>query len=95
MLPQISKSKRPHYNYKFTIVITNQFLYNKEIKTFSVEVSDLKDFLFCHVITLKNKKTGGTKEFTWYKTDMDGSHEDIYGWRYKSEDGLELLIVND
>ena len=47
------------------------------------------------IIILENPKTMNTREFKFTKCDMDGSHEDIYGWNFISNDGIELLIIND
>ena len=46
-------------------------------------------------VYLKSTKTGHVKAFELYKIDKDGSNEDTYGWRYRSHDGFELLIIND
>jgi len=46
-------------------------------------------------VYLKSTKTNQVKLFQLYKVDKDGSNEDIYGWRYRSHDGFELLIIND
>lgn len=70
--------------------------YDPQTKTFSAEVSELpKRIRIGNSITVANPKTKAWREFKLYKTDMDGSGEDTYGWRYRSDDGLELLIIND
>jgi len=89
------------------LVITQQYHYDKGTKTFSVEISSVRELSgrihtgqrqlqnWRQKVILKNPKTGITKKFTFFKKDMDGSHEDTYGWWYKSDDGIKLLIIND
>ena len=36
-----------------------------------------------------------TLTFHYYDRDTDASYEDVYGWRYKNNTGLELLLIND
>ena len=79
---------------------TNYFSFNKQTNTFTTEISDLPRSLNYRAgektIVLINPKTGNHVTFIWYKTDMDGSNEDTYGWRYQSVDGkLFVLIIND
>ena len=75
---------------------TDYLHYNKEDKTLSAEMSDLPPgFSTKHTIIVYNPKTGNTKTFTHYGNDVDGSGEDVYGYKYRSQDGIELLIIND
>ena len=76
--------------------LSAQYLhYDKETNTLSGEVSDLPPFDIKDTLVVLSPKTGATKAFNHYKTDMDGTQEDTYGWRYRSDDGIELLIIND
>ena len=76
--------------------ISAQYLhYDKDTKTLSGEVSDLPPFEIKKELVVLSPKTGNTKTFMHYKTDMDSTQEDTYGWRYRSDDGIELLIIND
>ena len=75
---------------------TKYLHYNKTNQTLSVEISDLPDtFDIKRELIIYNPKTGNTKEFIHYKNDVDGSGEDVYGYRYKNSEGIELLIIND
>lgn len=75
---------------------TQNLLWSPESKTFSAEISELpRDFELKSSLVVVNPKTRNTRTFNHYKTDMDATHEDTYGWRYRSDDGLELLIIND
>ena len=76
--------------------VTDNLHYHKEDKTLSAEMSDLPPgFSTKHTIIVYNPKTGNTKTFTHYGNDVDGSGEDVYGYKYRSQDGIELLIIND
>jgi len=70
--------------------------WNSDTKTFSAEISELPpNFQVKPTLIVMNPKTGNTRTFRQYKVDMDSTHEDTYGWRYRSDDNLELLIIND
>ena len=74
------------------------FLYNKDRKSFSAEVSELKGKLNGgeKEISIFNPDTNKTVKFTFTKVDKDGSEEDTYGWNYENKElGLKLLIIND
>lgn len=75
----------------------DQFHYNKETKTFSQEISSLGHVSVGRKTQIKitNPKTGGFRLFKFVKADMDSSNEDCYGWNYRSDDGIKLLIIND
>jgi hypothetical protein len=89
--PPLRKLVPPKYD-----ISTDYLHYNKEDRTLSVEISDLPDdFETKHELVVYNPKTGNTKLFKHYKNDTDGSGEDVYGYRYKSSEGIELLIIND
>lgn len=83
------------------IFSTDDFTFLKKSNCFSAEISELQSKRIPYTpaqktITLKNPKTGNQMTFNWYKTDMDGSGEDTYGWRYKDNTGtVKVLIVND
>jgi len=70
--------------------------FTKKRNTFSFELSD-KDLAGApHYIRLRNPKTKRVMDFEMYDKDYDASHEDIYGFKYRSTDGkYELLIIND
>lgn len=84
-----------------TTFSTNLFLFSKKSNTFSAEIAELHSANAPYKpgqkqITLKNPKTNIQMSFDWYKTDMDGSNEDTYGWRYKNKEGnIFVLIIND
>ena len=75
--------------------IDYHFTYNKETKTFSVEISEWPGCKLHQDIKLVNPTTKGSTVFKFKKTDMDASNEDVYGYRYESVDGYKLLIIND
>jgi hypothetical protein len=68
--------------------------WNSKTKTFSGELSDLRinPELQIKVTVIES---GNNKIFTQVGVDKDGSGEDIYGYRYKSLDGFNLLLIND
>ena len=69
--------------------------YNKDTNTLSAEISELPGFNMGAALKILSPRTGVIKEFHLYKTDMDATQEDTYGWRFRSDDGIELLIIND
>lgn len=79
------------------IVINEMTSYENSDKTFMVELSDhdLKWISVLNGIKLVNPKTGVSKYFEHFKTDKDGSDEDVYGWWFKNEEGYRLLVIND
>lgn len=76
-----------------TTLSTNQFSYSKQTNTFVAELSELNCQVNKKSIQLINPKTNNLKVFNFYKTDTDG--EDVFGFRYKTSCGIELLIIND
>ena len=73
----------------------NNFSFNKTTKTFIAEASELNIGVPSNEILLKIDNTAIT--FNLSKIDKDGTNEDTYGWRYKSDDNnnFNLLIIND
>lgn len=88
----------------FTISIF-EFDYNKVTNCLTQEISILqyKGYYPKLIHSLKepesiqvfNPNTNNSQIFDFIRKDMDGSNEDIYGWRYKSKEGTKLLIIND
>jgi hypothetical protein len=78
-------------------ISTDKLHYTPKTRTFSEEMSSLGlSSPGTNVISLTNPKTGISKEYKHYKTDMDGSNEDIYGWNYHNhETNTYLLLIND
>ena len=79
-------------------ISTDELHYTPKSRSFSAELSDLKNQYLGGIkaISLFNPKTGVTKEYKHYKTDMDGSNEDIYGWNYHNQEtNTYLLLIND
>lgn len=83
---------------------TDAFSYNKEDKIFVSESSDLdlsarewnsgRRIPAEIAVKLINYNTGNSMVFTWFHSDMDCENE-VHGWNYKSEEGINLLIIND
>jgi hypothetical protein len=83
---------------------TNMFHYFKEDKTFSQEASSLelhprewnslRRIPVKKTVKLTNPKTQNSEVFSFTMADMSPENE-VYGWNYKSESGLNLLIIND
>lgn len=71
------------------------FSYDKNTKTFTIEMSDIDDKIDIGKTVTLRSPTGIRSAFTYYKSDKDGSGEDTYGFRYKNKNGIELLIIND
>ena len=75
----------------------NVFSWNKDSAMFVVEASDLKIWKPATQIVIQ--KDGLSITFIYTHSDMDGSNEDTYGWRYKAIAGNRfdcgLLIIND
>ena len=76
-------------------ISTEYLIYNKESKTFSGYASDIQLESIDLQYVIYNPKTQMSQYFTQTHTDRDGSGEDIYGWNYKSHQGIKLLIIND
>lgn len=77
-------------------ILTSQLTYNEDRKTFSAEISDLGKEGLTGEVSILNPKTGVSKLYTLFKTDRDGSGEDIYGWWFRNEETqTKLLIIND
>lgn len=68
--------------------------WNKSSNTFAGELSDLK-ISPDKTVTIINPKTGNSKVFNLTHKDMDSSNEDCYGYNYRSNCGLKLLLIND
>jgi len=60
-----------------------------------VYTKDIKEDVPKDAIVIRNSNTGKYRIFKLINIDRDGSGEDIYGHRYKSDDGIKLLIIND
>jgi hypothetical protein len=83
-------------NKTLEILRTDQMNWHKDLKTFTAEASELKpcNFHIAQTIVLQSHKTGVMRVCNKYKVDTDG--EDVFGWRYRSEDHeIEILIIND
>jgi len=70
----------------------------KETKCIAFELSDLECLgIYAHptqsAIVVENTTSGGARRFEFTHKDTDG--EDIFGWNYKSVDGIRLLLIND
>lgn len=82
-------------------MLVGYFDYNENRNIFVAEISELrykvKEHFICgqDMINLVNPETGNSQAFKFSHRDEDGSGEDIYGWNYKSEEGIKLLIIND
>ena len=76
------------------LVSTDKLSWNKETQTFVTEASDLRLLDIPNVFKVFNPKTQGSRVFTFWKKDMYGADNDIYGFWYKSKN-LKLLIIND
>lgn len=70
-----------------------QFDWQKDNKTFVQEASVLGIGSPAATLMIKNPTTGNHKSFKM--CDIDRDAEEIYGWRYKTNDGLKALIIND
>ena len=81
-------------NVYMTNLKTSQFSYHKDTNCFTAEVSELGNIGFGTHICLTNPKTHRSKVFSFTHKDTDGE-SDIYGWNFKSDDGIKLLIIND
>ncbi len=68
--------------------------WNKDSNTFAGELSDLK-ISPDNEVTITNSKTGNSKVFKLTHKDMDSTNEDCYGYNYRSDGGLKLLLIND
>lgn len=87
-----------------TAYSTNLFSYNKETNTFMAEAStlckgnplyqifnDACDYGFW----MESARTGKLMLFLFESTDRSLNENEIYGWRLKSEEGFNALIIND
>jgi len=79
-----------------TIVYTPKgpLSWNKNSNTFAGELSDLQ-ISPDNEMTIINAKTGNSKVFKLTHKDMDSTNEDCYGYNYRSDCGLKLLLIND
>ena len=84
------------------------FTYDSKTRTFSAEVSQLKDNVSVvsdRQFVLVSAKTSKEMDFRLSKIDKDGSNEDTYGWHFKQTEyskevyphlkDLTVLIIND
>lgn len=71
--------------------------WNKDTNTFSNGASGLPHLCLGRKTQIKvvNSKTGNWRVFKFMGADMNSTQEGIYGWNYKSEDDIKLLIIND
>lgn len=73
--------------------------YNKKTNCFFQEISMLqRNNLISSLpinIELVNTKTGNSCVFAFMYKDMNSTREDVYGWNYRSKEGIRLLIIND
>lgn len=82
-------------------ISVGSFIYNKKSNNFTAEISELTKIDKIDInpgidsIELTNPKTNKSQVFEFTHADKDGSDEDTYGWRYKSKEGVNLLIIND
>ena len=72
---------------------TDQLTYNKETQSFAIEASDVPSQIVEGQYVIYNPQTQMSQYFRYVGKDTDG--EDIFGWRYKSHQGIGLLIIND
>lgn len=70
-----------------------QFDWNKETNTFVQEASMLGIGSPATTLMIKNPTTGNRKSFKM--CGINQSAEGIYGWEFKTRDGLKALIIND
>lgn len=83
---------------------TDMFHYDKKDNMFSQESSSLelhprewnslRRIPVERTIKLRNPKTQNSEVFFFTEADM-GPENEAYGWNYKSESGINLLIIND
>lgn len=76
-------------------LLTDDFSFNKNTNTFVAEASELKQNGIPNKFQLVNPKTNNVRTFKLVGRDLDGSGEDVYGFRYTSFDHINLLIIND
>ena len=75
--------------------------WSKESNCIAFELSDSESMNIYlgspsqNAIVVENTTSGNARRFEFVQKDTDGSGEDTYGWRYKSKDGIKLLIIND
>jgi hypothetical protein len=74
---------------------TNKLTYNKKTKTFSCYASECISGGIAESYSVTNPKTKESRLFNQTHVDTDGSGEDVYGWNYKTQCGIKLLIIND
>ena len=76
---------------------TTQFDYFKATNTFVNEASslDIAPGVIAKEISIKNPKPANSRNFKFTHADKSDDGEDIAGWNYKSNDGINLLIIND
>jgi hypothetical protein len=79
-----------------TVTLSTRLFSYKTGTGFVAEASDLPESYqtIPHRFILKSHRTGSVKEFLMVGRDRD-SDGDIQGWRYITQDGLKLLVIND
>jgi uncharacterized Zn finger protein (UPF0148 family) len=92
-----SPTKSPENIVETPIIDIHPDWYNKQSKTFAVELSEMGDSATtARTLYLRNPKTGVKVKFNRVGEDKDSTNEDTYGYRYESENGdVKLLIIND
>ena len=83
-----------------TLIFDGEIIdWDKKTSNFTLEASEVPDFSPENKFVLRNPKNGNEIVFRHVKTDMDGSGEDICGWRYEAIQGhskpCTLLAIND
>lgn len=99
--PSLPNSRYNNSGRSQKISVSSEFLrkfYNKKNAVIAIELSKLKannihlaPFRFPIIIT--NIDTKQIRKFFFTHTDND--NENIFGWNYKSTDGIKLLLIND
>jgi hypothetical protein len=94
MIPKAS-FLNPHSlnNGTFQFFKVQQFDWNKETKTFVQEASMLGIGSPAATIMLTNPETGKRKSFKL--CGVNRNSDEIYGWKYKTNCGIKVLIIND
>jgi len=73
---------------------TDKLSYNSSSKTFVGEASDMGISVICTTAYHITNPSTGNKQTFWFKShDLDEG--DVMGWRYESNEGIKLLIIND
>jgi hypothetical protein len=96
-------TKNPSIIKDVNVYSTKLFIYDKKTKTFITEVSDLpcKGKPFYQIFNdacdygfwMESERTGDLMLFLYEGADK--SSDEIVGWRLKSEEGFNALVIND